>query len=80
MIMTVDLLGPEPIFRQIAAVLKSRIEDGTYPPQRAIPSESAICDEFDVSRKTARAAVTLLREDGLIITVRGKGSFVKGQD
>ena len=74
--MTVDLDGPDPLYEQIAAVLTARIADGTYPPRRRIPSEAAICDEFSVSRPTARAAVQLLVERGLVRTVRGKGSYV----
>ena len=74
--MTVDLEGPEPLYEQIAAVLAARIEDGTYPPRRRIPSEADICTEFRVSRPTARAAIGLLVERGLVVTVRGKGSFV----
>ncbi|GAA4919058.1 GntR family transcriptional regulator [Streptomyces coeruleoprunus] len=77
--MTVDLEGPEPLYEQIAAVLTARIADGTYAPRRRVPSEAAICGEFKVSRPTARAAVQLLSKQGLIITVRGKGSFVAEQ-
>lgn len=74
--MTLDLDGPEPLYEQIAEVLAARIADGTYPPRRRIPSEAGIVDEFGVSRPTARAAVQLLVERGLVQTVRGKGSFV----
>jgi len=74
--MTVDLDGPDPLYEQIATVLAARIADGTYPPRRRIPSEAAICDEFSVSRPTARAAVQLLVDRGLVHTVRGKGSYV----
>ena len=77
--MTVDLEGPEPLYEQIAAVLAARIGDGTYPLRRRIPSEADICTEFDVSRPTARAAIRLLVERGLVVTVRGKGSFVVDQ-
>ncbi|MGV4889260.1 GntR family transcriptional regulator [Streptomyces viridosporus] len=74
--MTVDLDGPEPLYEQIAAVLAARIADGTYPPRRRVPSEAGIVAEFGVSRPTARAAVQLLVERGLVRTVRGKGSYV----
>ena len=77
--MGVDLEGPEPLYEQIAAVLAARIADGTYQPRRRIPSEAGICDEFDVSRPTARAAVALLIERGLVVSVRGKGSYVVDQ-
>lgn len=74
--MTVDLDGPEPLYEQIAAVLAARIVDGTYQPRRRVPSEADIVAEFGVSRPTARAAVQLLVERGLVVTVRGKGSYV----
>lgn len=74
--MTVDLLGPDPIYQQIAAVIRRRIADGTYAPNRAIPSELTLCEEFEVSRNTVRAAVRLLGEEGATRTVRGKGTYV----
>ncbi|CAL9446579.1 HTH-type transcriptional repressor NagR [Streptomyces sp. enrichment culture] len=74
--MTLDLDGPEPLYEQIAQILAARIADGTYLPRRRIPSEAQIVEEFGVSRPTARAAVQLLVERGLVHTVRGKGSFV----
>lgn len=77
--MTVDLDGPEPLYEQIAAVLATRIADGTYAPRRRIPSEADICNEFSVSRPTARSAVQLLRERGLVVTARGKGTYVTEQ-
>lgn len=73
--MSVDLLGPDPIYQQIAAVIRQRIADGVYPPRRAIPSEADMCEEFGVSRNTVRAAIRLLGEEGLVRTVRGKGTY-----
>ncbi|MFD5573966.1 GntR family transcriptional regulator [Streptomyces cadmiisoli] len=74
--MTLDLDGPDPLYEQIAAMLAARIKDGTYPPRRRVPSEAAIVEEFGVSRPTARSAIQLLVARGLVVTVRGKGSFV----
>jgi DNA-binding GntR family transcriptional regulator len=74
--MTLDLDGPEPLYEQIAEIIAARIADGTYPPRRRIPSEAQIVTEYGVSRPTARAAVQLLVERGLVHTVRGKGSYV----
>ncbi|MFD8233651.1 GntR family transcriptional regulator [Streptomyces sp. NPDC059696] len=41
-----------------------------------MPSESHLADEYGVARLTARRTAQELRERGLIVTVRGKGSFV----
>lgn len=77
--MEVDPLGPMPIYRQIAAVIASRIDDGTYPPNRAIPSERVLCEEFDVTNKTVRAGLAILIGQGRLIPVRGRGVFVAEQ-
>jgi GntR family transcriptional regulator len=77
--MSVDLDGPEPLREQIAAVLAARIADGTYQPRRRVPSEADLVEEFDVSRPTVRAAIALLVERGLVVTVRGKGTYVVEQ-
>lgn len=74
--MVFDLSGPEPLYEQIATVLTARIADGSYQPRRRIPSEAAICEEFSVSRPTARAAIRTLVENGLVVVVKGKGAFV----
>lgn len=71
-----EFLGPEAIYRQIAAILRTRIERGTYPPGHAIPSTAALCEEFGVSHKTVRAAVAVLVEEGLVVTAHGRGVYV----
>ena len=73
--MVIDLDGPEPMYQQIARVIRERIKDGTYQANRPVPSESDICEEFNVSRRTARSAYVLLTKEGLIIRVPGKGTY-----
>lgn len=77
--MSVDLDGPEPLYEQIASVIAARIAGGTYQPRRRIPSEAALCEEFEVSRPTARSAIQLLNDRGLTRTIRGKGTYVAEQ-
>ena len=73
--MVIELDGPNPIYCQIACVIRERISDGTYKLERTIPSEAEACDEFGVSRRTARAAYALLKDEGLILRVPGRGTF-----
>jgi GntR family transcriptional regulator len=75
-----DLLGPDPLYRQIAAVIVSRIKDGTYEANRAIPSEASLYEEFGVSRKTVRAAVRVVADAGWVRTVMGRGTFVRPRE
>ena len=72
----IDPLGPLPPYRQIAAILRRRIESGQYPPDTRIPTESELVDAFEVARTTARRAIAVLREEGLVYTVPQRGSYV----
>jgi GntR family transcriptional regulator len=74
----IDLDGPEPLYAQVAAVLAARITDGTYPAGRRVPSARELAEEFEVSKRTAEAALTALRERGLVRGVVGRGTFVVG--
>ncbi|MDG9702655.1 winged helix-turn-helix domain-containing protein [Streptomyces sp. DH37] len=64
-----------PKWEQIADTLRERIRSGEYPPRRLI-SEVRLEAEFGVARVTVRKATAALREEGLIITTPGMGSFV----
>jgi GntR family transcriptional regulator len=64
-----------PKWQQIAEVLRQRITSGEYPV-RGLISEVKLEQEFDVSRVTVRKATAALREEGLIVTTPGMGSFV----
>ena len=76
-IMEYDPLAPVPRYRQIAGILRGRIESGDLEPDRPIPSETAIQQEFGVARETARKAVKLLRDEGWVVTVPGLGTYVR---
>lgn len=63
-------------YLQIAADLRQGIEAGTYPPGTPIPSYTQLSDEYGVHLQTAQRAVHLLRSEGLVRTIRGRGTFV----
>ncbi len=64
-----------PKWQQIAEVVRQRIASGEYPV-RGLISEVKLEQEFGVARETVRKATAALREEGLIVTTRGMGSFV----
>jgi GntR family transcriptional regulator len=72
----IDPIAPVPPYRQIAEILRRRIGSGQYRPDARIPTESELVEEFEVARTTARRAVGVLREEGLIYTVPTRGSYV----
>jgi GntR family transcriptional regulator len=72
---TIDPRGPVPVWRQLAAILRARITSGRIPPGRVLPSEKQLEQEFGISRGTARKAIALLRDEGLVVTVAGRGTY-----
>ncbi|MGE5134122.1 MAG: GntR family transcriptional regulator [Gemmatimonadota bacterium] len=74
---SVDPLSATPVYVQVADILRARIQAGELLPDRPVPSESQLEQEFGIARGTARKAVALLREEGLVVTVKGRGSYVK---
>ena len=77
--MTVDREGPVPVSQQVAAVLRARIEAGEILVGRPVPSESTLMQEFGIARETARKAVRVLRDEGLVQIVQGRGAYVTGR-
>lgn len=65
-----------PRWRQVAEVLRKRIEDGTYPPRTRVPSVIQITAEFGIAGATAQKVLQGLRREGLTYTEPGLGSFV----
>ena len=57
--------------------LAQRIANGDYAPDQKLPGEHELADMFDVSRPVLREALGRLREDGLITSRQGAGSFVQ---
>jgi DNA-binding GntR family transcriptional regulator len=73
---SVDHRDPEPLYRQLAAILRAQIQSGELAPDEVLPSESYLQQEHGVSRVTVRKAVELLRQDGLVYTLPQRGTYV----
>jgi GntR family transcriptional regulator len=76
----IDHEAAEPVYRQLAAILRARIEDGEFAPGRPIPSETTLMQQYGLARETCRKAVRVLRDEGLVIIVQGRGAFVTKPD
>jgi GntR family transcriptional regulator len=66
-----------PHYLRIRDALRRQIESGAYAEGARLPSERELADAFGVSRMTARQALRLLVQDGVINTRVGKGTFVQ---
>jgi len=72
----IDHEGPTPLYVQVADAVRARIEAGELLPDRPIPSENQLVQQYGVARGTARKSIQLLRERGLVVTVVGRGTYV----
>ncbi|MEO9864699.1 MAG: FadR/GntR family transcriptional regulator [Yoonia sp.] len=50
---------------------------GDFPAGQKLPTEHALSDQLKVSRPILRRALKQLREDGVIVSRQGSGSFVQ---
>ena len=66
-----------PIYVQIVKYVTSHIEDGSWQPGHRLPAERAMADDWGVAYLTIRRAMKELREKGLIVSVQGRGTYVK---
>ena len=77
MVGKIDPTGKLPPYRQLAEIIKQKIEAGEYPAEMRLPSESELMDEYELGRSTVRRAMNWLREQGLVETVPTRGTYVK---
>lgn len=70
----VDRDDPEPFYLQLAAILRARIGRGDLSGR--LPSWVDLAADFDVGDSTVRHAIAVLRDEGLVVTRGGKGTYV----
>lgn len=71
-----EFAADRPRWRQVHEVIVERIRSGVYPPRSRVPSTVQLMGEFGVANVTAQKVLRQLREDGMIYTESGMGSFV----
>ncbi len=65
-----------PLYLQLKQLLKEQIEAGVLKPHDMLPSERELEDRYEISRMTARHALSALEDDGLVYRKQGRGTFV----
>ena len=69
-----------PVATQVARDIEKDIRAGVLAPDTRLPSEVELAEQYGVARMTVRRAVARLRDNGLVVTVHGRGSFVAPGD
>lgn len=65
-----------PVWRQLAAILRRQIRSGEIQLDHVLPSEPQLEQRYHLSRTSVRKAIGLLRDEGLVITIAGRGTYV----
>nr|WP_062340761.1 GntR family transcriptional regulator [Herbidospora sakaeratensis] len=65
------------LYQQVAAELRKAIYSGEFRPGDQIPTETELMDGHQVSRNTVRLALGELENEGLILRMRRRGTFVR---
>jgi GntR family transcriptional regulator len=70
-----DRSSPMPLWAQLLADLRARLEDGEFTEE--FPTDLELTTDYGVSRHTAREAVRRLQAEGVVSRERGRGTFVR---
>lgn len=73
------LAASQPRYLQLAQTLLNEIEAGKHPVGSQLPTEFALCEQFGVSRATAREAMKRLVQMGLVVRQPRVGTTVRAQ-
>lgn len=65
-----------PLWQQLEQLFYAKIRTGDWQPGHRIPSEVDLNREYAVSRMTVRGVLTRLADEGLLVRVPGRGTFV----
>lgn len=65
-----------PIWRQVTDILRDKITSGEIGPRQKLPSIHRLMQDYGIADQTAQKAVQALKDEGLVRSVLGKGTFV----
>ncbi len=65
-----------PIYEQIVDQIKALVLEGSLKPDTALPSVRSMSAELRISALTVKKAYDALEQEGFVITIHGKGSYV----
>jgi len=68
----------QPIYEQIVEQVKTEIIQGRLNCDEMLPSVRTLAKELRISALTVKKAYDTLEQEGFLVTVHGKGSFVSG--
>ena len=75
--MTLGMDDSRPPYVQVAEQLRKRIINGKYRIGEKLPPNRELADEFGLAPNTVMSAIRVLRDEGVVISQQGRGTFVR---
>lgn len=72
----IDFRTPRLLWMQVADDLRGMIESNELRPGDKLPGEAEMAQLYGVSRDTIRRATSELSEQGLLVILHGRGTFI----
>ncbi|MBQ3295064.1 MAG: GntR family transcriptional regulator [Erysipelotrichaceae bacterium] len=69
-----------PIYEQLIDQIKNEIISGSLKENEVLPSVRTLSSELRISALTVKKAYDRLEEEGFVVTVHGKGTYVAATD
>ncbi|MBM7567736.1 GntR family transcriptional regulator [Paenibacillus sacheonensis] len=69
-----------PLYKSIVEDIKSKIHNGELKEGDSIPTQIELARLYDTSEITSRRALSELAGEGLVVRIRGKGTFIQLRD
>ncbi len=76
----IDRSSSEPLHAQLKELIQETIASGRLQPGDKLPTEQELCRHFGVSRTPVRQALLELVQEGLLVRIPGRGTFVAPVD
>jgi GntR family transcriptional regulator len=65
-----------PVYQQLAGIIRGQIDHGDLAENRPIPAKDRLVQEYGVAKGTVERALDVLKAEGYIRTVLGRGMYV----
>lgn len=66
----------KPLYTQVSDYVMEKITSGEWPVGHMLPTEMELCTQFGMSRPSVRTALLSLVNEGYLVRVKGRGTFV----
>src|SRR5215217_9321746 len=75
--MAAGFTDARPLQVRVADDIRMRIDTGEYAPGQQLPTLDQLAEQHRCSLAAVRKAMDLLKQQGLVVTVQGRGTFVR---